>query len=153
MNSLLLEFHPKPISLRVVSKKILELDFRLLSEARTALKATGSTTRPATAVGCIMPTDGDMDADGEELANETGDGCWKVEIWPDGDEEGSTGIAWLAGSATAQTRTNKRNLRDIQTKNVKKNKRTIDTSLIILSTGISVIIHNKIRRYYIHVLM
>jgi hypothetical protein len=129
MNSLLFEFHPKPISLRVVSKKILDLDFWLLSEARTALKATGSTNRPATAVG-IMPTDGDMDADGEE-ANET------VEIWPAGNEEGSTGIAWLAGSATAQTRTNKRNLRDIQTKNIKKKKRTIDTSLIILSAGIS----------------
>ena len=73
MNSLLLGFQPKPISLRVVSKKILELAFRLLSEARTALKATGSTTRPVTAVGCML-TDGVIDAVGDE-GNETGDGC------------------------------------------------------------------------------
>jgi len=73
MNSLLFEFQPNPTSLRVVSNMILDPAFRLLSEARTALKATGSTTRPATAVG-IMLTDEVIDAGWDE-GNEIDDGC------------------------------------------------------------------------------
>ena len=83
MNSLDFEFQPKPISLRVLSKEILELALWLLSEARTALKATGSMTRPAP----------DM----------------TVGKTPDADEL-SIGIAEMAGNITKRVSTNKRNL-------------------------------------------